>query len=85
MTPLIALLILQIGPSALVGFSLFLVLSPLQTWFMKLSFVVRKKSMVWTDARSKLLRELLSSMQIIKLFVYEVPFLKRELSVRGSS
>ena len=31
----------------------------------------------WTDGRSKLLRELLSSMQIIKVFTYEVPFLKR--------
>jgi hypothetical protein len=36
----------QIGPSALVGFSLFVLLGPLQTWFMKLAFVIRKKSMV---------------------------------------
>ncbi|WVF66753.1 hypothetical protein IAT40_001495 [Kwoniella sp. CBS 6097] len=71
------LLILQIGPSAIVGFSLFAVLAPLQTWFMKLSFIVRKKSMKWTDSRSRLLRELLSSMEIIKVFTYEIPFLKR--------
>ncbi|WWC98841.1 hypothetical protein V866_005734 [Kwoniella sp. B9012] len=71
------LLIIQIGPSALVGFSLFVVLAPLQTWFMKLSFEVRKKSMRWTDSRSRLLRELLSSMEIIKVFTYEIPFLKR--------
>lgn len=32
---------------------------------------------IWTDGRSKLLRELLSSMQIIKVFTYEIPFLKR--------
>jgi hypothetical protein len=31
----------------------------------------------FTDGRSKLLRELLSSMQIIKVFTYEIPFLKR--------
>ncbi|WVQ72250.1 hypothetical protein IAR50_001799 [Cryptococcus sp. DSM 104548] len=71
------LLIIQIGPSALVGFSLFVILAPLQTWFMKLSFIIRKKSMVWTDSRSRLLRELLSSMEIIKVFTYEIPFLKR--------
>ncbi|WVW79673.1 hypothetical protein I302_101642 [Kwoniella bestiolae CBS 10118] len=71
------LLIVQIGPSALVGFSLFVILAPLQTWFMKLSFKVRKKSMKWTDSRSRLLRELLSSMEIIKVFTYEIPFLKR--------
>ncbi|ORY27673.1 P-loop containing nucleoside triphosphate hydrolase protein [Naematelia encephala] len=76
------LLLVQIGPSALVGFSLFVILAPLQTWFMKISFIVRKKSMVWTDARAKLLRELLSSMQIIKVFTYEVPFLKRLQHIR---
>ncbi|OCF34538.1 hypothetical protein I316_03579 [Kwoniella heveanensis BCC8398] len=76
------LLILQIGPSAIVGFSLFAVLAPLQTWFMKLSFIVRKKSMRWTDSRSRLLRELLSSMEIIKVFTYEIPFLKREWEFR---
>lgn len=32
----------------------------------------------WTDRRANLLRELLSSMQIIKVFTYEIPFLKRE-------
>lgn len=34
----------------------------------------------WTDGRSKLLQELLSSMAIIKQFTYELPFLERELS-----
>lgn len=88
---------MQIGASALVGFSLFILLGPLQTWFMKLSFVVRKKSMVrtrqgpslivqkWTDGRSKLLRELLSSMQIIKVFTYEIPFLKSRFCRFGRS
>jgi hypothetical protein len=32
----------------------------------------------WTDGRARLLRELLGTMQIIKVFTYEVPFLKRE-------
>ncbi|WWC87583.1 uncharacterized protein L201_002473 [Kwoniella dendrophila CBS 6074] len=77
LTITLVLLIIQIGPSALVGFSLFVILAPLQTWFMKLSFKVRKKSMKWTDSRSRLLRELLSSMEIIKVFTYEIPFLKR--------
>ncbi|KAL7419852.1 hypothetical protein Q5752_005768 [Cryptotrichosporon argae] len=77
------LLLVQIGPSALVGFALFILLAPLQTWFMKFSFIVRKKSMKWTDGRSKLLQELLSSMQIIKVFTYEIPFLKRLAFIRG--
>lgn len=37
-------------------------------------------SQIWTDGRSKLLQELLGSMQIIKVFTYELPFLKRELT-----
>jgi ATP-binding cassette subfamily C (CFTR/MRP) protein 1 len=32
----------------------------------------------WTDARARLLRELLGTMQIIKVFTYEIPFLKRK-------
>lgn len=36
----------QLGPSALVGMSLFVLLTPLQTWFMKLSVTVRQNSMV---------------------------------------
>ncbi|WWC59914.1 uncharacterized protein I303_102476 [Kwoniella dejecticola CBS 10117] len=54
LTITLVLLIVQIGPSALVGFSLFVILAPLQTWFMKLSFKVRKKSMKWTDSRARL-------------------------------
>lgn len=75
----LVLLIIQIGPSALVGFAVFVLLAPVQTNFMKTSFRVRKRSMKWTDGRSSLLQELLSSMQIIKVFTYELPFLKRKL------
>lgn len=78
----LGLLIAQIGPSATVGFAVFLVIAPLQTWCMKKSFIIRKKSMRWTDGRAKLLRELLSSMQIIKVFTYELPFLNRLRFIR---
>ncbi|BEI87985.1 uncharacterized protein CcaverHIS019_0107030 [Cutaneotrichosporon cavernicola] len=77
------LLCLQIGPSAIVGFVVFVILAPVQTYFMRTSFKVRKGSMKWTDGRSKLLSELLASMQIIKAFCYELPFLKRLAFVRG--
>lgn len=55
------LLLLQIGPSALVGMSLFVLIAPLQTFFMGLSYKVRQRSMVFTDGRSKLLQELLGT------------------------
>lgn len=40
------LLCLQIGPSAIVGFVVFVILAPVQTYFMRTSFKVRKGSMV---------------------------------------
>lgn len=45
-----------------------------------LATVARVDDQKWTDGRSKLLSELLGSMQIIKVFTYEIPFLKRECS-----
>ncbi len=76
--------LLQIGPSALLGMSLFVFMTPLQTYFMKTSFIVRQKSMIWTDGRSKLLQELLQSMAIIKQFTNEIPFLKRLSEFRAN-
>lgn len=71
------LLLLNLGWCALPGFGLFFVITPLQTMAMKRMFAFRKKAMVWTDKRSKLLQELLSGMRVIKYFAWEQPFLKR--------
>ncbi|KAG8903099.1 hypothetical protein FRC01_009328, partial [Tulasnella sp. 417] len=73
----LALLIVQLGPSALAGFAVFLLLVPVQQRLMRRQNVQRKKSMKWTDERAGLLQELLSAMRIIKYFCYEVPFLQR--------
>ena len=73
----LALLIVNLGPSALAGFALFFIASPLQTQTMKALFKLRKKSMGWTDKRAKLLQELLGGMKIIKYFAWEIPYLKR--------
>ncbi|KAF8656809.1 hypothetical protein AX16_002359 [Volvariella volvacea WC 439] len=80
----LALLIINLGPSALAGFGFFLVATPLQTWVMKRLFSLRAKSMHWTDKRAKLLQELLSGMKIIKYFAWEVPFLEKISSYRRS-
>lgn len=44
------LLLVQIGPSALVGFAVFILLAPLQTYFMRTTFKTRQKSMVSPNA-----------------------------------
>ena len=71
------LLLINLGPSALAGFAFLLIGVPVQTYGVKRFFSLRVKSMAWTDKRSKLLQELLSGMRVIKLFSWEVPFLKR--------
>jgi hypothetical protein len=48
------------------------------TWSVK----VRKKSMVWTDARSRTLQEVLGSFAILKYFVFEQAYLKRISEIR---
>lgn len=70
------------GPSALAGFALFLLIVPVQERAMTLQFKVRKSSMRWTDMRAKLLQELLGAMRIIKYFTYEIPYLARIDGIR---
>ena len=65
----LVLLLINLGWSALPGFALLLIVTPLQTVAMKRLFAMRKKVMVWTDKRSKLLQELLSGMRVIKVCV----------------
>ncbi|KAG9017508.1 hypothetical protein FRB90_001017 [Tulasnella sp. 427] len=73
----LALLLANLGWSALPGFGLFFLVTPLQFMAMKRMFEFRKKAMVWTDKRTKLLQELLGGMRIIKFFAWEIPFLNR--------
>ncbi|CAE7233383.1 unnamed protein product, partial [Rhizoctonia solani] len=71
------LLCLQLGPSALAGFALFVFLIPIQKGLMSYQLHLRKKSMVHTDTRASLLRELLGSMRIVKVCAYEAQFEER--------
>ena len=71
------LLLLDLGPSALAGFAFLILASPLQMYAVKRMFAIRRKSMLWTDKRSKLLQELLVGMKVIKFFAWEIPFLER--------
>ncbi|KAG9315244.1 hypothetical protein JVU11DRAFT_4378 [Chiua virens] len=73
----LVLLLINLGPSALAGFALLVLATPINTVVMKRFFSLRIKSMVWTDKRSKLLQEMLSGMRVIKFFSWETPFLKR--------
>jgi ABC-type multidrug transport system fused ATPase/permease subunit len=73
----LALLISTLGPSAVAGFSVFFILTPVLGKVMKTLFLIRRKTMVWTDKRAKLLQELLGGMKVIKFFAWENPFLNK--------
>lgn len=76
------ILCVQLGPSALAGFSLFVLIMPLQERVMTMQFNIRRKSMQWTDKRAKLLTEILAAMRVVKYFTYELSFLDRIFGIR---
>ncbi|KAI0833290.1 ABC protein [Trametes gibbosa] len=76
------ILLVQLGPSALAGFSLFLLIIPIQERVMSFQFRVGKKSLRWTDKRARIILEVLGAMRVVKYFCYEQPFLKRIFEIR---
>ncbi|KAG2140137.1 ABC protein [Suillus clintonianus] len=81
-TVCLIILLTELGPSALAGFSLFALMIPLQQWLMALQHRIRLASMKWTDQRAKVLLEVLGAIRIVKYFSYEVPFLQRIFELR---
>ncbi|KAH7909505.1 ABC protein [Hygrophoropsis aurantiaca] len=81
-TVCLIILLVELGPSALAGFSLFILIIPVQERVMTLQHRVRRSSMRWTDQRAKILLEVLSAMRVVKYFSYEIPFLQRIFELR---
>ena len=80
----LVILLVNLGPSAFAGFAIFFIMTPIQTGFARLVLRSRQRSMVFTDKRSKLLQELLSSIKTIKFFAWEDPYLAKFRQVRDS-
>lgn len=74
---ILIILLIQIGPSCLVGIGFLFLMIPPQSIAMKKMFGFRRKAMVWTDKRARLIQELLGGMKVIKFFAWEVPYLKK--------
>ncbi|KAG1887345.1 ABC protein [Suillus subluteus] len=81
-TVCLIILLTELGPSALAGFSLFILMIPFQQRLMALQHRVRLVSMKWTDQRAKVLLEVLGAIRVVKYFSYEVPFLQRIFDLR---
>lgn len=79
---IIVILLFNLGPSSLAGIGFLLVCLPFQAMAMKSMFAFRRKAMVWTDKRAKLIQELLGGMRVIKFFAWEIPYLEKLAFIR---
>ncbi|CAG8573111.1 6233_t:CDS:10, partial [Cetraspora pellucida] len=72
----LALLIFNIGPSALAGFSFLVITGPLQGRVMSALASTRSKATKVTDERVKWTQEILQGIRVIKYYAWEDSFLK---------
>lgn len=79
-----ALVIWSLGYSALPGLALIALLYPLQNVMVRKLFQLRRKSLVFTDARIKSVVEAVASIRLIKTYAWEPAVLSRISDARGS-
>ena len=77
------MLMLYIGPSAIVGLVVMAVSVPLKKWLAKKLEQLRQQVIVVTDRRVRLINDVLQGIQIIKLYAWEKSFLSQILNVRA--
>src|SRR6266496_4000170 len=84
MCVILVILLLNIGYSALAGFGLLVICGPILGKVIRKLHTKRRKSTKFTDARVRLMQEILSSMRAIKFYAWEIPFLRRVSEIRKS-
>ena len=81
---ILAILIVNIGPSALAGFGLLIISAPILAKIVRKLAIKRFKSTKFTDARVRLTQEILNSMRVIKYYAWEKSFLGKVIDLRES-
>ncbi|RZC36194.1 multidrug resistance-associated protein, partial [Asbolus verrucosus] len=67
---------LQVGYSAIIGVAFLLMFIPLQIFLGKRISVLRLRTALRTDERVRLMNEIISGIQVIKMYAWERPFAK---------
>ncbi|KAM8705385.1 hypothetical protein ACLKA7_009792 [Drosophila subpalustris] len=73
----------EIGVSAFFGVAVMLLFIPLQAYLGKKTSVLRLKTALRTDERVRMMNEIISGIQVIKMYAWEIPFSKMINYVRG--
>ncbi|KAG9061585.1 hypothetical protein KI688_007164 [Linnemannia hyalina] len=79
---IMGILVHMMGPAALLGAVLLMLLNPIQAWGIARLGPVRKKASQFTDSRIKLSSEILQGVKVIKFFTWENNFLSKLTGVR---
>ncbi|GFG33086.1 hypothetical protein Cfor_12110, partial [Coptotermes formosanus] len=72
----------EVGVSAAIGVASLLLFIPLQGFLGKKTSVYRLKTAIRTDERVRLMNEIISGIQVIKMYTWEIPFSKLVNSTR---
>ncbi|XP_044268134.1 probable multidrug resistance-associated protein lethal(2)03659 [Tribolium madens] len=72
----IYLLYTTVNPAALAGAGLLLIFVPLQLYLGKRTSVYRYRTAIKTDQRVRLMNEIITGIQVIKMYTWEKPFAK---------
>ncbi|KAF9361387.1 hypothetical protein BGX34_007153 [Mortierella sp. NVP85] len=80
----VGLLVKLMGPSALLGAGILILVNPIQGWAMSRLAPIRKRGSQFTDSRIRLTQEILQGIKVIKFFGWESQFQKKLSDIRSS-